>query len=438
MNIIITLCVLSLTTLIGFLVIERLRLIRGDNVALKIAMGFGVGFGIGALQMFLYYILNIEWSREGLVIPYVIILPLLLKKIKLRRIRFSFANIPKVNYFLITLIALLAAFTMFESVLRPLSSWDGWSSWQMRAKVYFHEKQISVESFHYLQTEYPLAVSLYSTFLYVVLDEVDDTAVQLISWFFYIMVGLTAYAFIKKEAGTRPALWASFLLLSTQNLIRHGGRFEAGMADIVLGYYILAALIALYYYISSKELKQAILFVLFLIIATQIKNEGTAFSLIAVLIYAYYAIRAGRSHLFVLIFYAFALIGWQVFKFLLNLPKSILMYPANFDGFTFIRIVWEELVQYLSIQNWNMGWFYFFVTLFLINRKYVVFYIAICVQILLYVFIFLTSSMVPWEHAKGISDRLFLHLYPSAVTVSMLTTFMLLKKRTIFGKLIYG
>ena len=58
------------------------------------------------------------------------------------------------------------------------------------------------------------------------------------------------------------ALIFTFLLLSTQNLVRHGGRFEAGYADLALGFYIFLSVLLLLDYLKIQNKKALFLFLL--------------------------------------------------------------------------------------------------------------------------------------------------------------------------------
>ncbi|SRR5713226_229392 len=228
--------------LIGYVVIELCGFLKGASLLEKLSYSWGLGVGLIGIQMFLYSILHIPWSRLSILLPWVIIFVILLVRNKqtpkFRKVK---VKLSRIEIFFVLLIAILLFFTGFESILRPIQAWDGWANWVFRSKVFFLHNNLTIDYVRYTYDEYPLIIPLMGTFGYIMMGEVNDKYVLFLFFVFYLALGGVFFATSKKLLNTKKAIILTFLLLSTQNLIRHGGRFEAGYADLALGYYIFAA-----------------------------------------------------------------------------------------------------------------------------------------------------------------------------------------------------
>jgi hypothetical protein len=237
---ILTIIALLIIISVGFLTCIYLRVF--ESFLYKLAVSFAVGIGIIYLEMFLYTLFNIPWTTATILFPLIIfsaamgiILRSEIKKIKVKgRFRFSFSE----KLILVGILTLIL-FVGFESIVRPVYAWDAWSSWLMKSKMFYIEKGIRSEQFHYLNSEYPPLISIGGAFVYVVQQHLDDRNVLLFFFSFYIFLGFCLFLILSKSTNRFIALIATFLFLSTQNIIRHGGRFEAGQADLALAYFMV-------------------------------------------------------------------------------------------------------------------------------------------------------------------------------------------------------
>lgn len=464
MNNIIAICTIVFTALLGFLVIRKFK-IYDDDVSVQVCLGFAVGMGIVTLQMIVYSLLGFEWTRAGLILPNILFL-LILGTVEVRRerLRNRFLKIQKkiqrnvknvslikifpkillmsvrqnsLQILLSSCIILLICFVFFEAMVRPLTSWDSWASWQMKSKMYFYDGKVTIEGFHYLSSEYPLAVSLYSTFLYKIVNSVHETSASLVSAFYYLFIGIMCFSSIKTKTNLKYATVFTFLVLSSQNLIRHGGRYEGGNADIVMAFFILViAIVFMKTMYGKKRGSYALLFILLGIVAN-IKNEGIIFAGITFLFVFMLAFKRKQYIPFYQsLWMIIPIVGWSTFKHFYSLPAGILSGFQGIDPVLLFGIFRVEVLQYLNVQNWNLGWLFVGTSLsiLVLSRKVPVVLVLLVMQAISYYGVFLFSSADPVEHARGISDRLFLHLFPAFVVYTAIYMYPLIKKNRLMSK----
>lgn len=436
--------ILIMCAFAGLSLLNYFEIFGDESGLLRFFVGFGIIFGLVGLQMFIYSLIGIEWNVITLLLPILIVSIFgldLLKKIRLKSVFELFSN--KLSSLLVILILFLCLFTIFESVIRPLSSWDAWSSWQMKAKIYYFDGKILPERFFYLQSEYPIIVSLFSTFIYKIVGGIYDTLIQFISAFFYIGIGSVIFSFLRRRTSFLYSLLFTFMLLSTQNLIRHGGRYEAGLADIIVGFFGLISIISLIKLVDNLNMKNAFIFYLLLGILSQIKNEGTSMSVFLCLISIFVIFKQNKLFLIKwVLFFLVPLITWTIYKYVYHLPLSTILYHFNLNLSVFFKVSLVEFKEFINIQNWNLGWIIFIIGLLLAiackQKKYYPYYLFIILQLFIYIIIFLFSSVDPIYHSSGIIDRLLLHLYPLAVLISALMFYAVLKTIKTKNKKING
>lgn len=432
MNIIIVLLLLIFTSFIGMYIIRKYTLLRNGITALP--YGFAVGFGIIGYLMFVYSLLNLPWKPILLLLPFLVFFIATYKKMYFGKVK-----VPKVSplkILLLFFITALISFAFIEALIRPPTSWDSWSSWILRANYYFFEGSVSKESYQYLTTSYPAIVPLYITFLYTILGKVDDIAVLAIYPFLYSMLALAFFSFVRSRTSVSFSLLFTFLLLSSQNLLRHAGRFEAGLADIIVGFFVLCSTIILELFFNQPKRSTAFLLMLLLSIISQIKNEGFVIALILFLIFWIRCWKIRRFYLKESMLFLIFIVGWIIYSSTSELPPGILFEKVTVSFTVFESLVEIFLYQMLNIQNWNLGWILFLVSLpsFIINRKHGLFFGVTALVLMVYFSIFFFSNANPVSHAVGIVDRLYLHIYPTALVGTALVCYDILKYQRKFLK----
>lgn len=429
MNEILVLASLLFALAVGFFTIYLLGFLREFSILENLPFSFGLGVGLIAFQMFLYSLFNLKWDVKIIFLPWLMAFAfLIIKNPKIMKpnkfLYFKWANFNKIILFFILL---LLIFVGIEALIRPLSAWDGWASWLLKAKMFFIDGEVRSDVFRYLDSEYPLVISLFSAFSYVLLGEIDDKAILLVFFTFYLMLSLAFFAAIKRYINDTWALLLTFLLMSLQNLIRHGGRFEAGQADLALGFYIFLTTVLLLNHLKNKSYKTMVLLSIFLGITANVKNEGIPFAVIILTLVCYTAVKVKKHRHLLITFLGIApIIGWQVFKYVNNLPKLPAFVGWNLHFERIPVVLFEISKEFVNIKNWNMLWLLFFVALavYLCRKKWDVkintLYVIIFIQLLVYVLIFLATPIDPAIHIKNVIDRLLIHLAALSLFVTSL------------------
>lgn len=433
MSEIIVLLLLTFITLIGFIIIRFFDFLPDVSNVESVFYSFGLGVSLISFQMFLYSVFAIQWSLISIIPPWLVtffVMHILKPKflITKTKLKYSLKFLDKV---LIVIIFSLLLFVCFEALIRPLSAWDGWTSWLYKAKMFYVDGFINPKSLG--DSEYPLVISLASSFIYTALGAINDRVVLLLFYMFYFSLAGIFFFSLKKYIGLTKALLFTFLLISTQNLIRHGGRFEAGQADLALGYYFFISGVLLLKFIKDKSYKTLILLNIFLGIAANIKNEGLPFSIFVQLIIMFIIFRTKKyKELLFSLFWFVPIFTWQLFKVINNFPKTPYYVGSVVHPDRIFVVIIEIFKEFMNVQNWNLLWFLFLVCsllyLFKFKRSISAIYILIFLQLASYIVIFLVTPVNPVLHVRNVIDRLLIHLAPLAVFVSAVTLFSKFEK----------
>jgi hypothetical protein len=389
----------------------------------KLSYSWGIGIGFVAMQMFFYSLLGIQWSRISLILPWAIVIIFSFWKNK-PKFKFKKEKLDRLEKFFLVLIISLLLFTAIESVMRPVQAWDGWSNWLLRPKVFFLKNNLSMDYVKYTTDEYPLVIPLMSTFDYKTIGQINDRDVLLLFYVYYLVIACLFYAKSKELAGRKTALVFTFLLISSQNLIRHGGRFEAGQADLPLAYFILASACLLLNFLKSKNLKNLIIFNIFLALTALVKNDGIPIFIMGNLITIFYVIKSKK------IIYASSLLpsillfgAWNIYKIANNYPKNFIAGSGSFHINEFPAILSVMFRQFLNFQNWNLLWIVFIFSLVIFYKdikKIFPLFLLLISQWFFYVLAFILSPYTrAVDHVSGIIDRLYIHLAPLALLITV-------------------
>lgn len=411
-------------TCIGFAVIKLFGLLDSTSDIEKLPYSFGLGAGIIAMQLYIYSRLNLSWNLFLLLIPGIVLIVFLLyyrKSIWIGSLS-NKNNLSILDKVIVFFIILLMIFVLMESFIRPVTAWDGWASWLLRAKMFFIDGSVNQNIFSYVPSEYPLLVSLMNAFLYIFLGTVDDRSILLLYPAFYIFLGVIFFFSCRKALGKSKALYFTFLLLSIQNIIRHTGRFEAGQADIILGFYIFTSTVLFFRYMQSKKIGNLVLLQIFLGITALIKNEGVPFVILSELFLTIFLLkRKLYIHFFTFLFWIIPFVDWQMFKNTYNLPELPSYLQFRFHPERISLIIIEFAKEFINIQNWNLLWPGFIMSfamfLFFVKKNIHIFilYILIIIQICVYMSVFLFTSADPKLHIPNVANRVLLHIAPIAM-----------------------
>lgn len=404
-------------TLIGYCFIQACEVFDKKDKLLAVAYGYGLGIGLVAFQLYVYARVHIPWNMTSLLFPWILFILMRFFSFGKLRIRITtFKRIGFISLLLFIGIGITVVYTLFEALLRPVTVWDGWAIWLLKAKVFFIDGTIRPETLAYVGSEYPLVISLFGTFIYIMLGGVNDTVVLLTSFAFYVFLSLAFFASIQKNIGTTYALFFTFLLMTIQNFVRHGGRLESGQADLPLGYFIFVSTMLFLEYYKTKSWKLLLLLSIFLGITGSIKNEGIFFTII-IGVFVFFAIVKNKAynHLFFILLWILPLIDWYVYKTSHHLSAIV---PRTF-GFSLqnaMSVLASIVKEFLSIKTWSLVWICYFYLLFFwpakLGRNLLCINVIIFSQLGFYVLIYLFIAEYGPESSL---ERLLMHIAPLVI-----------------------
>lgn len=422
MILLLTILIICFIFICGGSVINLIRL-QSKSLIEKLAYSWGLGVGLISTQLFFYSLIGIQWSQFTLIAPWVSVILFSFwnkkPKFKIKLERFD-----KIEKILLILIFLLLGFTAFEGILRPVQAWDGWSNWLLRPKVFYLTNNISLDYVRYTSDEYPLVIPLMSTFDYKLIGQVNDKEVLLLFFVFYLVIAGLFYTKSKEIIGRKAALIFTFLLISTQNLIRHGGRYESGQADLPLSYFILACSCLLINYLRTKKLKDLFFLNIFLGLTALIKNDGIPLFAVGNLLTIFYVVKSKKLVNAISIIPSIFLFGsWNLYKYFNDYPKNFIAGSGFFHYEQIWSIITVMFKEFLNFQNWSLLWIVFILSLIIFYKdikKILPIFLLIIAQMFFYLLAFILSPYPnAADHAMGIIDRLYVQIAPLALLITV-------------------
>src|SRR6185369_7919774 len=382
---------------IGFIVLRGFRFIRIKDTLLAIGASYGLGVGLVGVQLYLYSRFNIPWQKEFIFFPWLLLFGTILVK-KRKHIRLGFPKLPsldKVEKLLLLGILLTIGYVVFEALLRPVVAWDAWADWLLYPKMFFIDGKITLDTLRYAGAGYPMTISLLDTFVYILLGHIDDTAVLLTSSAFYVFLAITFFAVLKKSYGLRYALLFTLLLVTTQNFVRHGGRLEAGMADLPVGYFAFLSVVFLFEYFKKRNVKTLFIFSTFLSITSLIKYEGIPLAFfIALCAFVYIVKHRLLKHLLILFLWIVPFVSWQLDRRVTGIENTYfsIAHPIELGINKSINALSGTFKELVNVKTWNVLWITYFYQLFAFGirrqRELAVLHFVVVSQLMLYLIIY--------------------------------------------------
>lgn len=420
MNEIIVVFSMIIVTFIGFLIMEVTGLMKKSLFLDKLPYWFGVGIGAIAFQFFIFSFLAIGWSMYLISLPWLLLLAIYIYNNKFSfRVPFKIRNFTVIERFILLFIILLLIFVGLESVMRPLSAWDGWAIWVLKSRMFYVDDFMNTNVYNLLHENYPYIINLALVFILKMLGIFDDRAILLFFYSFYLFTSLAFFSTLAKYSSRLISLLFTFFLMSTQNFIRHGGRFEAGYADLALGFYIFISSMLIIKFLQKRVLRDLVLLEILLAITALVKEEGIIFSLACnAILLIFLVFKRKYSYIYSFAIFLIPQILWQYFKLEHKLSYSLYT-PITFHLERITVIIEEMFKEFLNIKNWNLLWISYAIGIYIAIsnniRQFLIIPILISIQIAVYIVIFMISPHPPSQHIPSVMNRLLLHIAPLAV-----------------------
>ena len=426
MNTILTILTILIITCIGYGILKIGAFLPKTGTLKTIAYSYGLGAAVVALQVYFYSRISIPLEKHLLLYPWIIFILFILVKYKAAfhfvLPRFSLKD--KFALFLIGGILFFLGYTLFEALIRPVTVWDAWVVWLFKAKIFFIDKTVNPQSFSYIDAGYPILMSLLPAFVYFMLGVVDDSAVLLLSSAYFIFLALLFYALLKQKFGLRYALLFTFLFVSIQNFIRHGGRLEAGIADLPLGFYSFVCTILLFDYIQQSNKRILLLLTIFMGITSLIKYEGIPIvAIISCFILIHIYKKKLFKHLLIVWLWVLPVIDWQIYKKIHNFQTAYFTDHGLVISVTKAKnAIWGTMSELFNIKTWSLSWVAYFYTLIVYgikkSQELFILHVLILSQLLLYILMYIFTSASDPESSV---ERLLIHIAPLAIYAVAIT-----------------
>ncbi|MFC1576801.1 hypothetical protein ACFL3N_00490 [Candidatus Omnitrophota bacterium] len=433
-------------TAIGWCVLSALtRRSAGEfSVPEKLSISYGLGLGCVSLEMLLFYFLNIPFGLLALLLPFVLLFALSVRRgvrpepgssgpsgepeapVRLRAI----------DIFLISGISFEVLYAFFRALIKPLEAYDAVAIYGIKAKIFYLAGSIPLDYLGSLRDilphpDYPLHIPLTETFLYIGMGTLNDQLVKAIFPLYFLgLIGLM-YCGIRRFAGSRYALLFTFIMAGIPHLNNYAAN---GYVDIVLAYYVFAGYLYLFIWLDRKQdISFLLVSAAMMALAGWTKNEGLVYCASAVLIICISTLRRsgrpGKAAIKELFSYAgiiaIAALPWLLLKHFLNIQNR----ETGLEGFSIQRffqfgkirpIAYEFQKEFFNPKKWNIFWPAALIAIafnlkraFSATRKYMA--LAVILAIAGYVIVYFASPLSTGYLVSKTWNRFLLHFLPVMV-----------------------
>lgn len=247
---------------------------------LRFCMGFTLGAGILSLQLLLYNLAHVPWSRLTVLAPWILVLGFLLERRRPWLARPAWTRPRGLEWFALAFAVLvLAAWVPYERLM-PLNEWDAVMLWMFKGKAFYLDGGIQpylARAHEFLgNPAYPLLIPLYSTFLYLWTGEVADHAAKVFSPCFFVSL-VAGFYYFARRLGPRVVAAVFTAMLMGLYILGFVAFHYAGYADTAVAAAVLLGAGFLYAWHRDGEHADLALAMLFTSIAAWTKNEGQFF-----------------------------------------------------------------------------------------------------------------------------------------------------------------
>ncbi|CAG1065444.1 hypothetical protein BAC1_01025 [uncultured bacterium] len=416
---------------------------------------FMLGLGAISLQMFFYSLLSIPFSSFLISAPWIALgaAMLFLPAFKRTAFRTDGQKMGWQGYLLFTIILSQVLYSFAYALTMPLSGWDAWFIWFMKARAFYMDGSVSAAFLidpAYVQDhpEYPLLVPLAISWIYTAIGATHEEAGKIIYPLqFAALLSIFHYG-VRKVSGSRTAgLLFTALLSLTPLLLLHGAGFPVqvdpsfrvkdftGYADLALSAYFLAAGLFIFLYAREGRASFAFLASVALAMGAWTKNEGLTFALLGFMALAATALirekRDFRTLALALVPLALFILPWSVYKAAHGLGSEYVenMGPAVFfSNLKRLGQIVPYMAGFMFLKPGVTGlvWWAWVITAILglrtaLSARTVLLQGLILGQLAIYVFVYVITPVDLKWHLGTSLDRLVLHMVPLAMFAAAVT-----------------
>jgi hypothetical protein len=332
----------------------------------RTALGYCSGAILITLEMFfLLSKFNIQYSFYSIVLPLlpIIIFGVLISvKNKTVQLKFSglFDRLVKMSpaeKLLIALIVFQVVFVATSTLIKPVSGWDAWQRYSLRAKAGFvdHTSNLAM-----LPSE-PRGqhVPLMQTWAFICVNEWQEIIGKTCFPLFYISLLAMFYCAVRRYKDRLISLITTFMLSSLPFLVYHA---TLEYCDIILAIYLFAGVSLLYVWLNNAKVQYLLLSLFFLFSTVTIKPEAFLHLTIILSVFAVTIFSRGlEQHKYIKIIRNITLAGIAIgavfiCRMVFFVPQESLFFSPVLK-FSRIPALFQVFGEYLFVRsNWGIIW----------------------------------------------------------------------------------
>lgn len=449
----------------------------GISPAPWFALSFIFGLGLLSLQMFFYSLVGIGFSVSVIALPWIFISLFQYLYFRGKRssslrcsdggVKFfgclaSLKGFGFLEWLALLVITSQVLYAFFAALLMPISGWDAWAIWFMKARIFFLEGKVASafllnKSYASTHLDYPLLVPLAVSWIYTCLGTVNDQLAKVIFPLLFSAMLIVFFYIVRRLSTRGNAILFTALLALSPVIMTHTGGFSmpfgslysgdfVGYADLMLSIYFFSAAAFFYLYMLKDDTWPLFCSVLFLALGAWTKNEGLPYAFFGVILIALYLLISPRikrpgAVFIALLVLSFLVIAapWLFYKSYLNLQSEYMVTLSlstvmNNIGRLPLILSRTGGFMFRNVELFNLTWYLYFLTLILNWRRFFSAPLAFLnlfffLQFSLYIFIYIISpNEINW-HLDTSLDRLLLHMVPLVTFITAINFYMLLGRQ---------
>lgn len=421
---------------------------------------FMLGTGAVTLQMFIYSLSSISFGVFIISTPWIALgaATLFLRpQDGANAVKPAADKTGAVEAALLFVIVSQVAYAFIYSLSMPLSGWDAWFIWFLKARVFFIDKGVSAvfltdPLYSQAHPDYPLMVPLAVSWIYTAAGRAYEQFGKVIYPLqFASMLIVFNYA-AGRVSDKRTGLLFTALLSLTPFLLAHAGGLPVkigglytgdftGYSDLALSAYFMAGGAFLFLYMKEGVRAHLVLASLMFAVSAWTKNEGITFAGFSFLLLIVFLVVERRSSARDIVYFLIPLfvfvLPWTVYKSAHGLTSeyvgnlSLSVFTGNLGRLAAI-IPTALKFMFTQVALLNFAWWAYLASTLLNFRnagavRLLTLHALLLLQLGAYIFVYIITPVdINW-HLLTSLDRLILQLLPLGMFITAVNFSMLLK-----------
>ncbi len=401
----------------------------------RFGLAYGLGLAIFTFGTFLSSFLGAPFNKYTLLVVFLVLLGTIWAIKRKKRIGLDFKiswNKPTIAVLVLGIIILIVGLSsLFESVVRPLYTWDALAIWGTKAKAIFSLESIQAVKDYGAKPYYPLNIPIAMAIFY----HFGESFVESIFPFYFIAMLAVFYGSLKRCGCGYLGLIGTLMLAVTPFVFFHS---TIAYANLPMAFYYMASVIYLYQFFKSNNRAFLMLSSVLLGIGCWTRPDGLIWVFPSLVVLAVYSLR--RKQWLVPIFYLVPILGfslpWSIFaKYIIDASSPYLasalesikqFFTLDINTAYVVDILRYFYQQVFMKENWLvvggvLGWGYIWLLFFSVLilyctklRKYSYLLALIGLDVFTLFFIYYASGFdgrLSWFLETGF-NRITLHFFP--------------------------